>query len=346
MVPRAGLSECYHPQTRWPATRPTLCGLRERKRRLRHIIGLVGISLLILLVPPTATIAQGIVPGTGSVLPQVGDDFEDVHWEYHFHSPKSSRDLDGQERLPAGYSANGRWYESVKRGHPDIIRRVDTPRGGLPGSRGSLLLQTLQTGIPGQPGFRLAQDDLVADVSYRLGGAIPVARGPSVVVRLFLPPIDQWEKRSGPHFGFRVALETAATRRSHGRTPVSTPVGLETYWPGIFIEFESKPDGGQHDYAHFRLRANRYGNDYRSRQIPITGWWTLGISVTPDGAVHYFAKPGVEHLTAADHLASEYPYGFRALTFKTFFFNVCTSDDGKSWSTPWILDDPAVYLLH
>ncbi len=321
------------------------CGPLERRRRYWTIIGFVSIYVLILIVFPSAAIAQWIVPGTGSVLAQVGDDFEDIHWEYHLQSPKSSRDLDGQERLPAGYSANGRWYESVKRGHPDIIRRVDTPQGGLPGSRGSLLLQSLHTGIPGRPGFRLAQDDLVADVSYRLGGAIPVARGPSVVVRLFLPPVDQWERRSGPHFGFRVALETATVRRSPSMNPVANPANLKTYWPGIFIEFESKPDGSKHDYAHFRLRANRYGNDYRSRQIPITGWWTLGISVTPDGAVHYFAKPGVDDLTAADHLASEYPYGFRALTFKTFFFNVCSSDDGKSWSTPWILDDPTVYLV-
>lgn len=299
-----------------------------------------------LVVLPLSTIAQMIVPGTGTVLIQVGDDFEDPQWEYHFHAPKSSRDIDGQERLPAGSSANGRWYESVKRGHPDIIRRVRTPQGGLAGSHGSLLLQSLYTGIPGQPRYQLAQDDLVADVSYRLGGAIPVARGPSVVVRLFLPPIDQWERRSGPHFGFRVALETAAAGRSPSRTPAVGHMNLDTYWPGIFIEFESKPGGSEHDYAHFRLRANRNGNDFRSRQVPITGWWTLGISMTPDGGVHYFAKPGVDDLTAADRLGSEYPYGFRALTFKTFFFNVCTSDDGKSWSTPWILDDPTVYLLH
>ncbi len=331
---------------RRPPTKPTHFVPHERKIEIRHVIGLVLILVLILVVLPTETIAQLIVPGTGTVVTQVGDDFEDPQWEYHFHWPKSSRDLDGHERLPAGYSANGRWYESVKRGQPDIIRRVDTPLGGIPGSSGSLLLQSLQTGIPGQPGFQLAQDDLVADVSYRLGGAIPVTRGPSVVVRVFLPPIDQWERRSGPHLGFRVALETATVRRPASRTPVTSQVSLDTYWPGIFIEFESKPDSGEHDYAHFRLRANRSGNDYRSRQIPITGWWTLGISMTPDGGVHYFAKPGVDDLTAADRLGSEYPYGFRALTFKTFFFNVCSSDDGKSWSTPWILDDPTVYLVH
>lgn len=300
--------------------------------------------LLFLGMAASSVVADVIVPGTGTKLLEVGDDFEDECWEFHFQPPKSSRDIDSQERLPAGESANGRWYESAKRGYPDIIGRVSTPHGGLVGSRGSMLLKSLHTGIPGQPRFQLAQDDLVADVSYRLGGSIPVSRGPSVVVRLFLPPVDQWEKRTGPHFGFRVALETTTIRRTGPMNSVGY-VNLETYWPGMFIEFESKSAGGEHDYAHFRLRASRSGNDFRSRQIHTTGWWTLGISVTPDGGVHYFAKPGVEDLTAGDRLASEYPYGFRALNFKTFFFNVCTNDDGRTWSTPWILDDPTVYLL-
>jgi len=29
--------------------------------------------------------------------------------------------------------------------------------------------------------------------------------------------------------------------------------------------------------------------------------------------------------------------------FNTIFFNVCSVDDGKTWSTPWIIDDPKVY---
>ncbi|MEC9189253.1 MAG: hypothetical protein VX520_08585, partial [Planctomycetota bacterium] len=79
--------------------------------------------------------------------------------------------------------------------------------------------------------------------------------------------------------------------------------------------------------------------------IPTTGWWTFGISVTPNGQVHYFAKPGVEDLTVEDHIATEFPYSFRAERFKTFFFNVCNGDNGRTWSTPWIIDDPTLYYL-
>jgi hypothetical protein len=69
------------------------------------------------------------------------------------------------------------------------------------------------------------------------------------------------------------------------------------------------------------------------------------MSFTPDGMVHYFASPGVDDLTAEDHITSQYPYGYRTEWMKTFFFNVCTKDDGKTWSTPWVIDDPKVYFV-
>jgi len=113
----------------------------------------------------------------------------------------------------------------------------------------------------------------------------------------------------------------------------------------MFIEFESKTDGSEHDYAYWRLRADESGNDFRSKQITTTGWWTIGMSITPDGMAHYYASPGVDDLTAEDHLTSQYPYGYNAEYMKTFFFNVCNGDDGKTWSTPWVIDDPAVYIV-
>ena len=90
--------------------------------------------------------AEPLVPGTGTKLTQVGDDFEDETWEYIYNNPKSTRENDKQDRYPAGESKNGRWYEGMKRGQPDVIKWVPTPKGGLPGSHGSLLLQSLYTG--------------------------------------------------------------------------------------------------------------------------------------------------------------------------------------------------------
>ena len=69
------------------------------------------------------------------------------------------------------------------------------------------------------------------------------------------------------------------------------------------------------------------------------------MSFTPDGQVHYYARPGVENLTEEDYITSKFPYSFRCERFRTFFFNVCNRDDGHTWSTPWIVDDPVVYFV-
>lgn len=305
-------------------------------------------SILAAANPRTASAQRAVVPGTGSEVLGVSDDFEDPNWNYIPNDPKSTEDIDENQRTPMGRTTNGRWYEGIMRGHPDIVKRVVTPPGGIPGSSGAMLLRSLQTGIPGRPSGKMHQDDFVANIQYRLKRRIDVSEVPSVTTRVFLPPVSEWEKRSGPHFGFRLALETTAM--------VETETGFlkikrkkmdnEVYWPGLFIEFESKADSNQtDDYAYFRIRSNRNGGDFRGPQITTTGWWTLGMSVTPDGMVHYYASPGVDELTEDDYISSQFPYDYRAERFRTFFYNVCSADNGRQWSTAFIVDDPKVYLL-
>ena len=304
-----------------------------------NLVLTLGIS-----VSATVAAAQQLVPGQGTQLKTVGDTFEDASWQYVHNLPKSSRNLDNDVRSPTGIAVNNRWYEGVKRGQPDVIRRVPTPAGGLPGSYGALLLQSRHTGIPGKPSYAMQQDDFIADVHERVDGWIPVSRGPSAVVRVFLPRTSKWENRSGPHFAFRVAVTHSVP--STGLFSFGSRSKSETYWPGIFIDFDSKTDDDRsHDYAQLRLRGDADGDDFLGLHVSTTGWWTLGISCTRDGQIHYYARPGIEPLTARDHLASTYPYGFRAEYFKTFFFNVCSGDDGRNWSTPWIIDDPSVFVF-
>jgi hypothetical protein len=116
----------------------------------------------------------------------------------------------------------------------------------------------------------------------------------------------------------------------------------------MFIDFFSKDGKGatkrEYDSAAIRIRANQRGGEFVGKQITKTGWWTLGMSVTPDGQVHYYAKPGVEDLTKEDYITSQFPYGKQALQFQTFFFNVCNGDDDQTWSTEFIIDDPRLYL--
>lgn len=294
------------------------------------------------VLPDAARAADALVPGTGQRVVQVGDDFEDEAWEYYPNLPKSSENLDDYQRVPGGVAKNGRWFEGILRGTPEVVKRVETPEGGLEGSKGALLLRSLHTGVPGRPSYGMQQDDFICDVSERLGGYIPIAQQPSFVVRVFLPPVSKWERRSGPHFAIRAAIDTHTWEHEKG----GRYWGRELYYPGMFIEFQTKEDTRlAYDTAYIRIRAADNGGDYKGPEIKQTGWWTFGMSFTRDGKVHLYGKPGIEDLTAEDRLASHYSYGFRCERFKTFFFNVCNADNGRTWSTPFIIDDPTLYYI-
>ena len=306
------------------------------------VVGLVCcLSLSIAKAAPPLNV---VIPGSGEQLMNVGDDFEDSNWGFVPNGPKSSEDIDKNQRMPLGKSTNGRWYEGAKRGYPDVMQWVPTPEGGLPGSQGALLLKTMKTGIPGKVTHEMHQDDFIANVQYRTGGAISVSQSPNVTTRVYLPPMEEWEMRNGPHFAFRAAVETTIMEKS--KFPLApSHEKEEIYWPGLFILRESKKVSGKNvDQVFFRVRSDRNGGDFRGPSIDVLGWWTLGLSFTPDGVVHYFAKPGVEELNRDDYIASALPYGYRCETFRTFFYNSVNMDNGRSWSTAFIIDDPKVYL--
>jgi len=288
------------------------------------------------------------VPGRGQKIDYLGDTFEDEDWTFFHAHPKSSREEDGMARGPLGRSANGRLQEGPERGQPDMLEVIRTPAGGLPGSRHALLVRTLHSGVPGTYSLAVQQDDLICGITTRLGTQIPVREIPSCVVRVWLPPAAEWENRSGPHFGIRVGLRTTTMEPNRGLFAVGSSPVVEPYWPGMWIHFRSETSKGvEADSALIKVRGDRRGIDFRVKDIPAEqfGWWTFGISLSADGQVHYFASPGVDDLTPADYLTSQYPYGFQAERLNSFFFNACNLNDGHSWSTPFVLDDPAVYIV-
>ena len=289
-----------------------------------------------------------VVPGTGQQIMEVFDDFEDPNWNFTLNLPKSSANIDKTERHPSGFSANRLYLESMYRGTPDFVRRIDTPPKGLPGSKGALAMQTMQSGIPGQTSHTFQQDDLIAGVQTKLGYMMPVGWTPSYVCRVYVPPFDKWERRHGSHFGFRADCTTTITKKtSMGRIfkTFGTQKALEQYWPGFFIQLNLKEMTKEaEDYATILIRSDTLGHDVPGPKITRPGWWTLGLSLTPDGKVHYYAHEGVANLTARDHLYSNYPYDYRCEQTSTFFFNIVNQDDGHTWSTRWIVDDPKVYV--
>jgi hypothetical protein len=295
---------------------------------------------------PARVSGSAFVPGSGTCIDYVSDDFEEPGWEYVHRHPKSSREQDEQTRNPMGQSTNSRWHEGPERGQPDQIQVVATPLDGLPGSERALLLRTLHSGVPGLNSRDVQQDDLIANCVSRLRGGIYVSEQPSVTVRVYFPPAEQWERRSGPHFGFRASATTITSERSRGLFG-SRQSEAEPYWPGMWVHFRAAGQrGAEADSAYLAIRSNRMGHDFPAREIDPFGWWTLGMSFSADGMVHYYASPGVDPLTESDYLSSQFPYGFQARQFRTYFFDVCNRNDGRTWSTPFVIDDPQLFVMN
>lgn len=283
------------------------------------------------------------VPGRGQKVKEVGDDFEDPEWDYTPNGYKSSTNIDGQDRLPSGISKNNRIYESTYRGQPDVVKIVPTPPGGIPGSKQALKLRSLNTGVPERPSFKMQQDDLLVNLSSVVG-PVPVSMSPSIVVRVCFPPFEHWEKRTGSHFGIRAELEGGSVQFTSSRFRRRAKRKEEPYWPGFFIQFNSKTDGqNKEDSAVILIRGDESGHEIIGPQITKPGWWTFGMTFTPDGYSHFYASPGVDALTERDHITTVKPYGHTAEQLNTFFFNVVNSDNGRTWSTEFVVDDPALY---
>jgi hypothetical protein len=313
------------------------------------VLGIVACGLTSLGAAPTKQPAPQkppLVPGTGVAVKNGTDDFENEKWAMNYRHPKSSEEQDKRIRGPLARSTNGMWFEGPKRGIPDVVKRVPLPAPGLEGSGHGMLLATLHAGIPNRTTYQMQQDDIVFSMAKAAGRGLSVLDSPSIVTRVYVPPFEQWERRNGPSFGFRAGCFTHAiiTGDDH---PDEGEFGLEEYWPGMFICFEGKNPKKKiaEDSAYIRVRGGRNGGEIRGPKIEQLGWWTLGLAFSPDGMVHYFASPGVDDLTIEDHITSQYPYGYRTEWVKTFFYNVCTNDDGKTWSTPWVIDDPKVYFV-
>jgi hypothetical protein len=303
-------------------------------RSLRAVL-LFAFAALGLAASRPAEASTPFVPGTGEFLNDCSDDFEDASWSYKYNLPKSSHEQDEQQRGPGGRSSNGLWHEGAKRGTPDMVKRVPTPPGGIDGSTGALLFATKNSGVPGKLSNEQQQDDLLMLFDRRIGRSISMNWQPSCTVRVYMPTFEQWEKRTGPSFGMRADC--------WGRNPDGTS---EEYWPGMFFLFRHANGRSiKEDSVKLTVRSGVRGNDLREKDITEPGWWTLGMSFGTDGQIHYYASEGVDDLTADDYVTSQFPYGMKCQSFKNFFFNVANWDNGRNWSTQWVIDDPKIFVI-
>ena len=188
-----------------------------------------------------------------------------------------------------------------------------------------MLFQTLHSGIPGTLTHQQQQDDLLHNIAGD-GGDDSRELEPE----LHLPRVCAADQVLG-------AARRGDVRLSHGLgcNGATRSIGRASFctWSG------SRRTASRRRSVRAWIRADNGGRDMPSLTFEPETWITMGISHTPDGAVHFFLRPGIDDLTKEDCVGSYWCYGYRAHTFQTFFFNVINMDDGRSVSTPWIVDD-------
>ncbi|MGV2336392.1 MAG UNVERIFIED_CONTAM: hypothetical protein LVR18_20545 [Planctomycetaceae bacterium] len=193
--------------------------------------------------------------------------------------------------------------------------------------------------------MQMEQDDLIMSCSSRVG-MISAAAVPTASLASGSPALISGKTAPAATSATALTLKPPSPKRKKSCCSPKNVKKQEDYWPGFFIEFHSAHDGRfPKDEAWLIIRGNHLGQEIRSIQLT-PGWWTLGMSVSGDGRVHYYARPGVENLTPANLLHSGNPYSYSAEYFATHFYNVCNQNDGKTWSTPFIIDDPAIFTAN
>ena len=251
------------------------------------------------------------MPGTGTKIDYVGDKFEEADWGFVHNMPKSSKELNERTYGPMAYSMNRRWAEGPERGQPDSLKVDSHAARRSAGQHAGVADHDVAVRHPGRqfqrrPARRFDHERCLAnrfDDSRR-------ASCRTVSCESICPTRSCGKIDPGPHFGIRLGVRTTAEKPREGLFAIGTEMKNEPYWPGIWIHFKSETSRGvEKDSAYLTIRSNSRGGDFRSKEIPVEqfGWWTFGMSISGDGQIHYFAKPGIEDLTMDDHITSQFP---------------------------------------
>lgn len=186
--------------------------------------------------------------GRTNRLAPLCDDFEDSNWHI--------------EGLWRGGNPSGR-------GTPELITRVTTPLGGKVGSTGALEIRTNSIDSDESPD---QEDFLTAEYTPRLGRRLTLADQPVFLVRVWLPPFNQW----GAYYRFGFRHEYFLMN------------GSKTY-SSIFLEYKKR--AGPKPVVIIRIDKNEYANP--NWVIDRDGWWTLAVGFDEKGVDYFYAYPGL-----------------------------------------------------
>lgn len=231
------------------------------------------------------TTIDSVVLGRTTRIDSICDDFEDSNWKYDSTNHRSS---------------NGFWVgtagqkgpDKSDRGSPTILERVTPPQsGGKSGSNGAL---KIGTNIPHDDNISYQDDLRTLNFESKLGYKLTRANQPVFIMRIWLPPFDQW----GDYYSFGFRLEAQSN---------DTP---NSYYPSIWLRYnhilqingENYSFPGPHIFFRiFYLDGAdlKYYEEYGG-PIKQPGWWTLAMAFDEKGACYYYARPGVDALIEKD----------------------------------------------
>ena len=239
----------------------------------------IWLVVLLLLLSPIALPLQSKADEATSVSHVLGrtkplyvlwDDFEDPDWSYN---PQTEE------------FANKLWRGGSSRGVPELLERVPTPNGGKKGSTGALEIRTNEIEIY-RDGHLGQEDLLTAEYEQKLGRKLTRADQPVFIVRVWLPPFDQW----GDYYSFGFRHESFLENGSKDQH-------YSTIWLTYDRGINPKP------FFKYRVGTNElFYEVYDPRLIEKDGWWTIAVAFDENGFCHYYARPGAGDLTEEDRL--------------------------------------------
>lgn len=133
------------------------------------------------------------------------------------------------------------------------------------------------------------KDLLTAEFEEKLGRKLNRADQPVFVVRVWIPPINQWAKDCD--FGFRHAARSKRLITSQNTTG--------DYYPSIWLT--NHPHTGARFFFRIGYDMQR-APDIRGGPIKEPGWWTPALAFDENGVGHYYTSLGVDLPTEEDEM--------------------------------------------
>ena len=248
--------------------------------------------------------------------------------------PRAATSRMNNSAARAAFRATACGTKARKRGTPDVVKRVATPPGGIEGSTGALLFATKYSGIPGTISNEQQQDDLLMMFDRRLGRSISMSLAAELHGARLPAAVRTVGEAQRPVVRHAGRLPRPQAGRQH-RKPIGPACSCCSATQTARASRKTSPSS--------RSAPARAATTSAASRSYEPGWWTLGMSFSPDGQIHYYASHGVDDLTADDYLDVAVSRTASAACRSTTSSSTWpTGTTAASWSTQWVIDDPKI----